>query len=149
MTISVTLAGNRPLEVNKWPGHYHLVQDRIVTVPIGKVQAPLALSSSNKVDMMGKSFCLPSSFEINPLSSCKTWQNTIRTQTSSGRYCKMHHKCKKCIIPNLQSREVPRKFLYNGLQGTRVGLCITNQAEVKEEGVSAVLFMLDANGTTD
>lgn len=61
----------------------------------------------------------------------------------------MHHQCKKCIIPNLQSREVPRKFLDNGLQGTRVGLCITNQAEVKEEGVSAVLFMLDANGTTD
>lgn len=37
---------------------------------MGKVQAPLALSSSNKVDMMGRSFCLLSSFEINPLSNC-------------------------------------------------------------------------------
>lgn len=39
---------------------------------MGKVQAPVAFSSSNSVDMIGKSFCLLSSLEMNPLSSCNT-----------------------------------------------------------------------------
>lgn len=39
---------------------------------MGKVQAPVALSSSSKVDIMGKSFCLLSSLDIKPLSSCNT-----------------------------------------------------------------------------
>lgn len=39
---------------------------------MGNVQAPVALSSSNKVDIMGKSFCLLSSLNIKPLSSCNT-----------------------------------------------------------------------------
>lgn len=43
---------------------------------MGKVQAPVALSSSNKVDIMGKSFCLLSSLDIKPLSSCNTTRQT-------------------------------------------------------------------------
>lgn len=39
---------------------------------MGKVQAPVALSSSNKVDMIDKSFCLLSSLDMKPLSSCNT-----------------------------------------------------------------------------
>lgn len=61
----------------------------------------------------------------------------------------MQHKCEKRIIYNLQSCEVARQFLDNGLQGTRVRLGIANQTEVEQEGVSAVLFMLDAHGTAD
>lgn len=41
-------------------------------IPIGNVQAPVAFSSSNKVNMMGKSFCLLSSLDMKPLSSCNT-----------------------------------------------------------------------------
>lgn len=50
-----------------------------------------------------------------------------------------------CIIHDLQSCEVPRQLLDNRLEGTRVGLRITNEAEVKQEGVPAVLFMLNAH----
>lgn len=126
------------------------MKDNVVIVPIGKVQAPLALSSSNKVDMMGRSFCLPSSFEINPLSSCKNNTTEHNYDTNIVRKLPQNdHKCRNCMAADLQGREVPRKLLDNGLQGTRVGLRIANQAEVEEEGISAVLFMLDANGTTD
>lgn len=48
----------------------HTVKHKLI--PIGNVQAPVALSSSNKVDIMGKSFCLLSSLNIKPLSSCNT-----------------------------------------------------------------------------
>lgn len=42
---------------------------KIKHAPIGRVQAPVALSSSSNVDIIGNSFCLLSSFEIKPLSS--------------------------------------------------------------------------------
>lgn len=61
----------------------------------------------------------------------------------------MKQKRDKRIFPNLQSCEVARQFLDNGLQGTRVGLGIANQTQVEQEGVSAVLLMLDAHGTAD
>lgn len=53
----------------------------------------------------------------------------------------------QCVVYYLQSCEVPRQLLDNRLQGTSVGLGVTNKAEVKQEGVSAVLFMFDAHGT--
>ena len=43
-------------------------------LPIGKVHAPVALSSSNSVDIIGRSFCLHSSLDMKPVSSCNTIQ---------------------------------------------------------------------------
>lgn len=51
-------------------------------IPIGNVQAPVALSSSNKVNMMGKSFCLLSSLNMKPLSSCNNADRNEITQRS-------------------------------------------------------------------
>ena len=41
-------------------------------LPIGKVHAPVALSSSNSVDIIGRSFCLHSSLDMKPVSSCNS-----------------------------------------------------------------------------
>ena len=49
----------------------------------------------------------------------------------------------------LQSREVSGQLLHYRLQGTRVGLGITDEAEVKQEGVPAVLLVFDAHRTSD
>lgn len=51
----------------------------------------------------------------------------------------------KCIIHYLQSGEVPRQLLNNWLEGTSVGLSITNKAKVEQEGISTILFMFDAH----
>ncbi len=128
-------------------------------IPIGKVQAPVAFSSSNKVDIMGKSFCLLSSLDIKPLSSFNTLRQKktedllwvfllLKTaQISKQSATIVKKKKKESIIHYLQSCEVPRQLFHNWLQGTRVGLSITNEAEVKQEGVSTVLFMFDAHRT--
>lgn len=55
---------------------------------MGKVQAPVALSSSNKVDIMGRSFCLLSSLDMNPLSSCNTTKKKI--------YCRKQYTYRTC-----------------------------------------------------
>lgn len=49
---------------------------------MGRVQAPVALRSSNKVDIMGKSFCLLSSLDIKPLSSCNTTRQKISKKSN-------------------------------------------------------------------
>lgn len=58
-------------------------------IPIGRVQAPVALRSSIKVDMIGKSFCLLSSLEMKPLSSCnarkqKDLRSSLRCLTAKS-----------------------------------------------------------------
>lgn len=59
---------------------------------MGKVHAPVALSSSNKVDIMGRSFCLLSSLDMNPLSSCNTTKKKYLIQS----YCWEQYKYKIC-----------------------------------------------------
>lgn len=49
----------------------------------------------------------------------------------------------------LQSRQVARQLLDNWFEGARVGLGITNQAEVKQEGIPAVFFVFNAHRTSD
>lgn len=121
---------------------------------MGKVQAPVALSSSNKVDMMGKSFCLLSSLEMKPLSSCNANSKSLRQSlTLSFFWFQLMTEKKshvtimwKFVIHYLQSSEVPRQLLDNWLEGTSVGLSITNKAKIEQESISAILFMFDAHG---
>lgn len=61
---------------------------------MGNVQAPVALSSSNKVNMMGRSFCLLSSLNMKPLSSCNTADgNEIKQHYISLKMCSCHKHC--------------------------------------------------------
>lgn len=57
---------------------------------MGRVQAPVALRSSNKVDIMGKSFCLLSSLDIKPLSSCNTTRQKISKKSSRRKRSREH-----------------------------------------------------------
>lgn len=123
---------------------------------MGKVHAPVALSSSNKVDIMGKRFCLLSSLDIKPLSSCNATSKRdfrlslwwlVTENYANTRAIKWKGQLWRRIIHNLQSCEVPGQLLDYWLEGTGVGLGVTNKAKVEEEGVSTVLFMLDAHWT--
>lgn len=67
---------------------------------MGKVQAPVALRSSNNVDIIGKSFCLLSSLDIKPLSSCNTrGENTIRTTAKMPEKANMTFRWQNCAVP--------------------------------------------------
>lgn len=61
----------------------------------------------------------------------------------------VQHKHAECLNPNLQCREVPRKLFDDGLQGAGVGLGVTHQTQVEQEGVPAVLLVLDAHRAAD
>lgn len=66
-------------------------------IPMGNVQAPVALSSSNKVNMMGKSFCLLSSLNMKPLSSCNTAEAKKIKQHNCHRRMRYHKRCARKI----------------------------------------------------
>lgn len=90
-------------------------------IPIGSVQAPVALSSSNKVDIMGKSFCLLSSLNIKPLSSCNTtrekrFYNTFITEkytTVTAITCNKD-RCKDALFTTSRVVRYPDSFLTIG-----------------------------------